>query len=137
MTPSPARRRRTGTAGATPAHTLPRRGAVRRAQVITTYGVGSLIAVDHESFIVSGLDEADRGWHGDESPRVYERRLARLLGVDYFRLPPASDDTSKDGLRVRRFPLMHSCPECTELQPHRDFNPPSGRSVCGTCEVDL
>ncbi|GAB2805201.1 DUF1998 domain-containing protein [Streptomyces chlorus] len=137
MTPPPARRRRTGAKGTTPAHNLPRRGAVRRAQAITTYGVGSLIAVDHESFIVSGLDEADQSWNADESPRIYERRLARLLDVDYFRLPPASDDTSKDGLRVRRFPLMHSCPECTELQHHRHFNPPAGRSVCGTCEVDL
>ncbi|MGA5440638.1 DrmB family protein [Streptomyces griseoincarnatus] len=136
MTPPP-RRRRPGANGATPAHSFPRRGAIRRAQAITTYGVGSLIAVDHESFVVSGLDEADRSWHPDESPRIYERRLARLLDVDHFRLPPASDDTSKDGLRVRRFPLMHSCPECNELQHHRDFNPPAGRSVCGTCEVDL
>lgn len=136
MTPPP-RRRRPGAHGATPAHSFPRRGEIRRAQAITTYGVGSLIAVDHESFVVSGLDEADRSWRPDESPRIYERRLARLLDVDHFRLPPASDDTSKDGLRVRRFPLMHSCPECNELQHHRDFNPPAGRSVCGTCEVDL
>jgi hypothetical protein len=137
MTPPPARRRRTGANGTAPAHNLPRRGAVRRAQAITTYGVGSLIAVDHESFIVSGLDEAERSWNRDESPRIYERRLARVLDVDYFRLPPASDDASRDGLRVRRFPLMHSCPECNDLQRHRDFNPPVGRSVCGTCEVDL
>ncbi|MEW2302865.1 DUF1998 domain-containing protein [Streptomyces sp. NPDC006655] len=137
MTPPPARRRRTGTNGAAPAHNLPRRGAVRRAQAITTYGVGSLIAVDHESFIVSGLDEAEQSWSREESPRIHERRLARLLDVDYFRLPPASDDTSKDGLRVRRFPLMHACPECNDLQRHRDFNPPTGRSVCGTCDVDL
>ncbi|MCX4454372.1 DUF1998 domain-containing protein [Streptomyces sp. NBC_01340] len=137
MTPPPARRRRTGADGAAPAHNFPRRGAVRRAQAITTYGVGSLIAVDHESFIVSGLDEAEQSWSHDESPQIHERRLARVLGVDYFRLPPASDDTSKDGIRVRRFPLMHSCPECNDLQRHRDFNPPAGRSVCGTCEVDL
>ncbi|MGX1542849.1 DrmB family protein [Streptomyces adustus] len=137
MTPPPARRRRNGATGSAPAHNLPRRGTVRRAQAITTYGVGSLIAVDQESFVVSGLDGADESWSADESPRIHERRLARLLDVDYFRLPPASDDGSKDGLRVRRFPLMHSCPECTELQRHRDFNPPAGRSVCGTCEVDL
>ncbi|MFG2968548.1 DrmB family protein [Streptomyces sp. NPDC048288] len=137
MTPPPARRRRPGANGAAPAHNFPRRGAVRRAQAITTYGVGSLIAVDQESFIISGLDEAEQSWSRDESPRIYERRLARVLEVDYFRLPPASDDTSKDGLRVRRFPLMHSCPECNDLQRHRDFNPPAGRSVCGMCEVDL
>ncbi|MFF8634421.1 DrmB family protein [Streptomyces pilosus] len=137
MTPPPTRRRRAAANGTTPAHNLPRRGTVRRAQVISTYGVGALIAVDHESFVVSGLDDADRSWRRDESPVIHERRLARLLDVDYFRLPPASDDTSKDGLRVRRFPLLHSCPECNDLQPHRDFSPPAGRSVCGTCEVDL
>ncbi|MER8017702.1 DUF1998 domain-containing protein [Streptomyces griseoluteus] len=137
MTPPPARRRRAATNGGRPALDLPRRGAVRRAQAITTYGVGSLVAVDHESFVVSGLDDAEKSWSSDESPLIHERRLARLLDVDHFRLPPASDDTSKDGVRVRRFPLMHSCPECTELQRHRDFNPPAGRSVCGTCEADL
>ncbi|MFC8779547.1 DrmB family protein [Streptomyces nigra] len=137
MTPPPARRRRSAAGGTAPAHNLPRRGAVRRAQAITTYGVGSLIAVDHESFVVSGLDGADEHWSSDESPKIHERRLARILGVQHFRLPPASDEHSKDGLRVRRFPLMHSCPECDELRRHRDFNPPPGRSVCGTCEADL
>ncbi|QNP72480.1 DUF1998 domain-containing protein [Streptomyces roseirectus] len=137
MTPPPARRRRAGASDAAPARNLPRRGTVRRAQAITTYGVGSLVAVDQESFIVSGLDRADEQWSADEAPVIHERRLARLLGVRYFRLPPASDDTSRDGVRVRRFPLMHSCPECGDLRRHRDFNPPPGRSVCGTCEVDL
>ncbi|MDR3081282.1 MAG: DUF1998 domain-containing protein, partial [Streptomyces sp.] len=137
MTPPPARRRRTGSAGATPAFNLRRRGAVRRAQAITTYGVGAMIAVDQESFIVSGLDGADRNWDRDESPRIHEQRLSRLLGVNHFRLPPSSTEGSKDGLRVRRFPLMHSCPECKDLQWHRAFNSPAGRSVCGTCEVDL
>ncbi|MFI7006842.1 DrmB family protein [Streptomyces sp. NPDC050145] len=135
MTPPPSRRRRTGVAA--PARNLPRRGSIRRAQAITTYGVGSLVAVDHESFIVSGLDGADANWSLDESPHIHEQRLARLLDVAYFRLPPASDDSSRDGLRVRRFPLMHSCPECKELRRHAEFNPPPGRSVCGTCEVDL
>ncbi|MFJ5784807.1 DrmB family protein [Streptomyces hydrogenans] len=136
MTPPPARSRRTGANGA-PAPSLPRRGAVRRAQMITTYGVGSLIAVDHESFVVSGLDGADEHWRSDESPRISERRLARLLEVDCFRLPPASEDTSKDGVRVRRFPIMHSCPECGELRRWHQFNPPPGRSQCGACGSDL
>ncbi|MET9898441.1 DUF1998 domain-containing protein [Streptomyces sp. NPDC006446] len=137
MTPPPARRRRTGADRQSPAHNLPRRGAIRRSQMITTYGVGSLIAVDQESFVVSGLDGADAHWSADESPRIHERRLARLLGVQHFRLPPASGDHSKDGVRVRRFPVMHACPDCNELRRHRDFTPPPGRSVCGTCEADL
>ncbi|MFF9910161.1 DrmB family protein [Streptomyces sp. NPDC013457] len=137
MTPPPARRRRSGANDSAPFHNLARRGAIRRAQAITTYGVGSLIAVDQESFVVSGLDGADENWNTDEAPRIYERRLARILKVEHFRLPPASDEHSRDGIRVRRFPLMHSCSDCNELRRHREFNPPPGRSVCGTCETDL
>ncbi|MFJ3706806.1 DrmB family protein [Streptomyces sp. NPDC090053] len=134
MTPPPARRIR---AAGAPRNNLPRRGAVRRSQMITTYGVGSLIAVDNESFIVSGIDDADRSWDRDEAPVIHEHRLARVLKVDHFRLPPASDDASKDGIRVRRFPLWHSCPECDSLQHVRDFNPPPGKNICTDCEEDL
>ena len=135
MTPPPARRvRRTNGASAAPRLVLPRRGSVRRSQMITTYGVGSLIAVDNESFIVSGIDAAHESWALAEAPLIHEHRLARVLGVSHFRLPPASKDTSKDGVRVRRFPLWHSCPKCQSLQHVRGFNPPAGKNVCTDCD---
>ncbi|MFJ3433386.1 DrmB family protein [Streptomyces cyaneofuscatus] len=129
MTPPPARRRRPGA----PERSYPRRGSVRRAQMITTYGVGSLVAVDNESFMVTGIDS----WNISDAPTIFEHRLARVLGVKSFRLPPASDDTSKDGVHVRRFPLWHSCPKCTVLQHVRQFNSPPGKNECGDCEEDL
>jgi hypothetical protein len=101
--------------------------------MITTYGVGSMIAVDSESFIVAGIDS----WNVAEAPVIHERRLARVLGVKYFRLPPASDDTSKDGVHVRRFPLWHSCPGCTTLQHVRKFNSPPRKNECGDCSEEL
>ncbi|MFE3180868.1 DrmB family protein [Streptomyces violascens] len=130
MTPPPARRRR---GDGPPERSLPRRGSVRRSQMITTYGVGSMIAVDSESFMVSGIDS----WNISDAPVIYERRLAHVLGVHHFRLPPASDDTSKDGVHVRRFPLWHSCPSCTALQHVRGFNSPPGRNDCGDCLEEL
>ncbi|MGY3682530.1 DrmB family protein [Streptomyces sp. TE33382] len=129
MTPPPSRRRRAGA----PERSYPRRGSVRRAQMITTYGVGSLVAVDNESFIVTGIDS----WNISEAPTIHEHRLARVLGVKSFRLPPASDDTSKDGVHVRRFPLWHSCPTCQSLQHVRLFNSPPGKNECGDCGEDL
>ncbi|WP_399885471.1 DrmB family protein [Streptomyces sp. BBFR51] len=135
MTPPPARRRRRADGdSAAPRLALPRRGSVRRSQMITTYGVGSLIAVDNESFVVSGIDDAPRSWTLDEAPIIHEHRLAHVLGVRHFRLPPASEDTSKDGVRVRRFPLWHSCPSCRSLQHVRGFNPPPGKNVCTDCD---
>ncbi|MBB4979233.1 DUF1998 domain-containing protein [Streptomyces nymphaeiformis] len=135
MTP-PRERRRRGADGlpAAPRFDLPRRGSVRRAQMITTYGVGSLVAVDNESFIVSGIDKAHHSWQLDEAPIIHEHRLARVLGVRHFRLPPASDDGSKDGVRVRRFPLWHSCPQCRSLQHVKGFNPPPGKNICTKCD---
>jgi uncharacterized protein DUF1998 len=119
---------------AAPRPSFPRRGVVRRSQMITTYGIGGLIAVDNESFIVSGIDHAHESWSSDEAPIIHEHRLARVLGVRHFRLPPASDDGSRDGVRVRRFPLWHSCPKCESLQPVRLFNPPPGKNVCTNCD---
>ncbi|MFD6873798.1 MULTISPECIES: DrmB family protein [unclassified Streptomyces] len=137
MTPPPSRGRRRADGSATPARGFPRRGAVRRAQAITTYGVGSLIAVEQESFIVSGIDSAEEYWPRDEAPVIHEPRLARVLGVRRFRLPPASGDASRDGVRVRRFPLWHHCPECHALDHVRKFNSPPGRNECAECSEPL
>ncbi len=131
--PLPPSVRRRGTGGP-PVRTARRLGEVRRAQLISTYGVGAMIAVENESFIVSGIDS----WDVTEAPWVAEPRLAGALGVDGFRLPPAPDpDTARDGVRARRFPLMYSCPECRALQPFFRFNSPAGKAECSTCQEDL
>ncbi|SFD62817.1 DUF1998 domain-containing protein [Streptomyces aidingensis] len=131
MTPPPRSRRRfRGTEQALAYRKL---GAVRRAQLITTYGVGSMIAIENESFIVAGLDS----WNVRDAPVVRHRDLARDLKVTSFRLPPAPDENGGDGVRVHRFPFWYSCPKCRQLQPWHKFNSPRGRSVCPQCEEDL
>lgn len=133
MTPPPPPRRRRG-AGA-PAEPRARKlGAVRRSQLVTTYGVGSMIAIDNESFIVTGLDS----WNVSESREIFERRLAHILGVRSFRLPPTPDpDRGTDGVRVRRFPDYYSCPKCNALQPFFKFNSPASKASCQECSEEL
>jgi hypothetical protein len=109
-------------------------GEIRRSQTITTYGVGSLIAVDNESFIIAGLDT----WDMSDTATLWEPRLSRVAGVSEFRLPPAGDpDTTKDGVRAARFPIFYSCPECHELQAFFKFNSPPKKAECGICQIDL
>ncbi|NKS50168.1 DUF1998 domain-containing protein [Rhodococcus hoagii] len=133
MTPpnSPRRRRAAGT----PSQAVSRKpGAVRRSQLVTTYGVGSMIAIDNESFIVAGIDS----WDVSEAPVVYERRLAQILGVKSFRLPPAPDpDRGTGGVVVHRFPDFYSCPKCKALQPFFKFNSEKGKARCDECTEDL
>lgn len=108
-------------------------GGVRRAQMITTYGVGSMVAIGDQSYIVSGLDS----WKVDDSSVIYEPRLEQWLGVHEFRLPPAADPPAGDGVRVRLFPEIYSCPGCHELKEFRKFGSPRGKSRCGACDRPL
>lgn len=133
MSPAPPRTRRRGLPS-TPARTARRLGEIRRAQLITTYGVGAMIAVENESFLVRGIDS----WDISEAPVISEPRLAWQLGVSGFRMPPAPDpDKARDGVRAVRFPEMYSCPNCHQLQPFRKFNSPAGRAECSTCQENL
>lgn len=104
------------------------KGSVRRNQLVTTYGVGSVVAVADESFLVAGIDF----WNVDV-PNLHEPRLERELQVQGFVTPPASDDEKHPDVPVVRFPRWHSCPSCHRLAPHQFFTTFDGNQ-CGLCE---
>jgi hypothetical protein len=100
-------------------------GKVRRAQMITTYGVGSMIAIDEASYIVAGLDE----WKVNRAQQTYEPRLQRVLGVSELFLPPAQ--SPYHGAALHRFPTYYSCNRCTLLQPYGRFGGKGSACACG------
>ena len=107
------------------------KGSVRRGQLITTYGVGSIVAFGDESFVVAGIDR----WDVPPLPTLHEARLERALGVRGFHLPPADTAQSQD-IPVFRFPTWAHCPECKRLDEQRRLSTP-GRNRCTRCDVDL
>ncbi|MER7457508.1 DUF1998 domain-containing protein [Micromonospora sp. NPDC126480] len=100
-------------------------GKVRRAQMITTYGVGSMIAIDEASYIVAGLEE----WKVNRAQQTHEPRLQRALGVSELYLPPA--ESPYYGAALRRFPNYYSCQRCTLLQPYGRFGGRDSTCACG------
>jgi MrfA Zn-binding domain len=104
------------------------KGAVRRSQLVTTYGVGSIIALGDESFIVTGIDR----W-GISDANLHEPRLERELTVNGFVVPPATDDGD---IPVARFPRWYSCPNCKRLDEHRRLTTFES-NVCGDCNRPL
>lgn len=87
---------------------------VRRSQLITTYGVGAVVPVESESFIIGGIDD----WPTPRDKRqrvVVEPRLARLLGVNRFLSPPSGE---RSAVPIYRFPELVFCPECKNLDAH-------------------
>lgn len=105
-------------------------GAIRRAQLISPFGVGAMsILVDGTSVVTAGLDH----WY-DQQPddelviEEYEEhdwRLEARLQVSGFRLPPdyryKSQGDDKRNLRITvpvlRFPLWSFCTFCKRLEP--------------------
>jgi hypothetical protein len=105
------------------------KGEIRRSQLITTYGIGSIVAVEDESFMVAGIDR----WE-PSMPNLHEPRLERRLHVNGFRVPPATEDGND--IPVVRFPSWAHCPSCRRLEPHSKLTS-IFKNLCNSCGVPL
>lgn len=107
------------------------KGSVRSGQLITTYGVGALVALDDESFIIRGIDT----WRQGEI-NLHEPRLQSLLGVAGFCTPPIAEDEHDKNVPVARFPIWHSCPACERLDQYGQLTDVTG-DKCNACGAPL
>ncbi len=116
------------------------KGEIRRAQLISTYGIGAMVAAGDESFMVSVADDwpiGNEDWqHPEEDVVIHEPRLEKMLGVQRFMLPPSRDEDSLD-VPVVRFPEYYYCPNCRKLDWHKGLTRDSQSSRCERCNVDL
>ncbi|WP_435017957.1 DrmB family protein [Tundrisphaera sp. TA3] len=104
-------------------------GEIRPSQVLTTFGVGSMIDLPFLSVILMGLED----WPVAQSIKVNEERLLasvqEVLGprVEALRTPPRPpsdgatpgplDEASTMGIPVAPFPRWMVCPKCRLLAP--------------------
>ena len=105
-------------------------GKVRRSQVISTYGVGSIVPLEDESFMVAGIDR----WRVGAAEEIHEPRLERKLGVNALYVPPAGGPAGD--VPVVRFPTWASCPTCTRLAEHSFFCGKT-ENTCNRCGTKL
>src|SRR4051812_15587499 len=109
---------------------MPRvKGHIRRSQLVTTYGVGAVIPVADEAFMVAALERWDVA-----GPDLHEPRLERELRVFGFVQPPTSDD--RPDVPVVRFPSFQSCPVCRRLARHSEFTH-ADLNDCPECSTSL
>ena len=105
-------------------------GAIRRSQLITTYGVGAIVAVGDESFMVAGIHR----WSSEVD--LHEPRLERLLRVKGFVRPPVTKNEKVGDIPVVRFPQWVYCRTCHLLAEHRHFTGVFDNK-CSQCSVSL
>jgi Domain of unknown function (DUF1998) len=109
-------------------------GEARRSQLVTTYGIGAIIAIEDESFMVAGLDRWDAS---DQELWIHEPRLERHCGVRHFVLPAASGDEKRDDIPVIRFPRWYSCSSCGDVDQHRHLTVDAEKNECASCGASL
>lgn len=127
-------------------------GDIRRSQVITSHGPGSIIDFRAGGYggasisvVAAGLEEWDR-WSpppGLGNPQtVFEPRLQKQLGVDGFRLPPVAPQVAPGVYSTRsgklvgaRFPRWLQCPACHILRVPRRWSEDPGDPAlfCAPC----
>jgi Domain of unknown function (DUF1998) len=106
----------------------PRVGELRPSQILTTFGIGSIVDLPHISVMVMGLED----WPNSDYREITEERLLAsvrsTLGgqVNALRSPPIVPDTDRlnpfeeqsyIGVPVAPFPRWMLCPRCRRLAP--------------------
>lgn len=118
-------------------------GEIRKSQLITTYGPGSLVDFPRMSGIINGIDnwESTLGKSIFKKMVVHERNLERILCKKYFIQPQYQEDKNiTTGITVERFPQYCYCPECGALDKYYKIEKKSSNttdynqeSYCGIC----
>lgn len=130
-------------------------GDLRRSQVITTFGPGSVVDFRTGgrrgapvSAIVAGIETWDSRTKTpglDHPQAIHEPRLEDRLGVFGFRQPPVTGDWPGKGrkatgeeLYAYRFPRWLRCPRCENLRPAQRWKRPPGSPsrICAGCSND-
>lgn len=106
---------------------MPQNRPIRRGQLITPWGVGSMINFPgDETLMVCGLDAWENIYQqardGYDEFKIREERLERRLGVGHLRYPPdfrePDEGVRNPGLKIPfvRFPRWHYCPRCGSME---------------------
>lgn len=114
---------------------------IRRGQVITPFGPGSIsVSPKGDAMIMGVLDK----WYYNgyekskelEEFKRFEPRLAKILNVEYFMLPPdfrkgKLDVNNNLTLPMLRFPQWHYCIRCKKLKKFDTVIAKTNRCECG------
>jgi len=93
---------------------------VRMSQLIYTWGVGSVVPLPNgASGIIAGLDKWD---NSDKNFQINDDRLAKLLNLKGFRMPPYYVEKGKGAYDSKKtiptfiFPTWYYCPICHHVE---------------------
>lgn len=109
-------------------------GEIRQNQLITSFGVGSIVDFVSDTVIIAGVDDWEES---NEDLRLYNENLQSLTGVKYF-IRPKTDDGNKMFIKSKDipsyiFPEKLYCPNCKKLYDAKELQNQSNPHKCFGC----
>lgn len=101
-------------------------GSLRRAQIINTFGPGSIVDFPDYSVMISGIDFWNY-YNKEENYMIYEENLQNQLGVKYFLQPKIDEKTNNQfGDKTKDivssiFPQTFICKKCGKIDRYKRF----------------
>ena len=103
-------------------------GRLRKTQLVTTFGSGSIVDMPDYSVVIAGTN-----YWKSFSPTLHEPNLEKMLKVSHFKEPFVSESQDNDpqpDVPAFRFPYYHFCPDedCGRLMPFWAFGDEKDRT---------
>lgn len=110
-------------------------GSIRPSQLISTFGPGSIVNLEHDTVMILGL----QFWPRDSNEKKFFKKvthpyLSRQLQKSYFKMA-ISDDRS--AIPCISFPQWAVCQECHRLQKHPKTTDSKKGFFCRFCDSKL
>lgn len=110
-------------------------GSIRPSQLITSFGPGSIVNLEHDTVMILGL----QFWPRDSNETKFFKKvshpyLSRQLEKNYFKMPISGD---KSAIPCISFPQWGVCQKCHQLQKHPKTTNSKNGFFCRFCNSDL
>ncbi len=108
-------------------------GEIRKSQIISTYGIGSIVDFVRETAVIGGVDDWDKddGW---ENRQLTNENLQSFTGAKYFLSPKVSGGASyllsNQDILSYVFPQKLYCPVCKSIIDYRELTNQSNKQKC-------
>ncbi|MGN0584506.1 MAG: DrmB family protein, partial [Ruminococcus sp.] len=118
-------------------------GDIRKTQLITTFGVGSIVDFKDDTVIIAATDDWDYNT-GDneevESRKIFNENLSVITGAEYFLMPRTRQSTNsfskEKNIPSYVFPEKLHCSRCGNIYDFRELNTKE-RHKCPQCKNNL
>jgi hypothetical protein len=118
-------------------------GDIRKTQVITTFGVGSIVDFKDDTVVIASTDDWDFNPNDDEEiekRKIFNENLSVITGAEYFLTPRTKQSTNSfsQGKNISSyiFPEKLHCSRCGNIYDFRELDIKQ-RHKCPQCKNTL